>query len=159
MGGRNRRVATEREPHRGDRWDWLKELDQERLTNYGFMARAAQFEGDADHRFQKEALFGEVSREWERRFGERPPFYMDVYERQTRIVEMYKDGPNLSVGSLKVGETYVDRANGTEYTFLGDHRADKKYYVFEHKGNLMTEGTGEMWTATASEVHRLAKKK
>lgn len=154
MGGRSRRVQQDREPFRGDRWEWLGELNQDRLNNYGWMARSAQFEGEGDHRLQKEALFGEVCREWERRYGERPPFYMDSYERSERLISSYRDEPTLYVSDLKQGKRYLSIGNGKSYEFLGTQRGEdrKNYFVFQEVAAPHGESTGEIRPFTSAEL-------
>lgn len=65
MGGRGRT------PDQKDRWDWVQELSDYRLANYGQMA-AHKTQDDQKVDFSKEALHFACQKEFERRHGNKP---------------------------------------------------------------------------------------
>lgn len=79
MGGRSRTY------NKDDRWDWLKDLSDDRLNNYGHMAEKSLRQDDKPinaqtdqvTRDQREALYDNVAKEYERRNGGKPEWYND----------------------------------------------------------------------------------
>ncbi|WP_028582396.1 hypothetical protein [Desulfogranum japonicum] len=69
MGGRSRKVQQE------DRWDFVKELSDYRLQQYGLMTRQHINQGDDDIR--KGAFNYELAIEYYRRNGSAPSWYTD----------------------------------------------------------------------------------
>jgi len=77
MGGRSRKYDKK------ENWDWLRELSDERLENYGHMAAKSLRQNDSPVDAatkqitlnQREALYDNVAKEYERRNGEKPDWY------------------------------------------------------------------------------------
>lgn len=71
MGGRSRQQKLP------DRWDWVKELSDNRLDNYGKMSAAKYRENYSDR--SKSALHNEAAAEFERRHGSKPSWYYNPH--------------------------------------------------------------------------------
>jgi len=62
MGGRSRKQTT-------DTWDWIQELSDSRLENYGRMSVASYRKGDNASFDNRESLNYWLSKEYEKRTG------------------------------------------------------------------------------------------
>lgn len=92
MGGRSRK-----QPFVG-RWDWLKELSDKRLDNYGKMSAAKYRQNYSDR--SKSALHDEAAAEFQRRHGHMPTWYFNPYLSSSN---MYTSKGNLRPSKLHSG--------------------------------------------------------
>ena len=69
MGGRSRSVKHQ------DKWDWIKELSNERLENYGYMSSKQSTFSDGVENISKSSLNYFAGKEFESRHGMLPSWY------------------------------------------------------------------------------------
>ena len=70
MGGRSRKIEKQ------GRWDFIKELSDDRLHNYGVMSSKKHDSAQGWESPGKEALNFEAAKEFERRHGQKPYWYI-----------------------------------------------------------------------------------